>query len=112
DKERTYISNRLPFVSKFINKTFGHRTITHSLTLFFFLLFLFSYLELNIFISSGFLIGYLSHIILDMFNKKGVQLFYPFKIKVRLMKIATGTISENFFKYLLIATAFTLIVYK
>lgn len=110
DKERTYISTRIPHVSKFINKSFGHRTITHSLTFFLVLVYLFSYLEINMYLSAGFLVGYLSHIILDMFNIQGVQLFYPFKSKVTIMKIKTSTIYETIFKYLLIVSVFVLII--
>ena len=41
------------------------------------------------FIIAG-LIGALSHVVLDMFNKKGVPLFFPYPKKVSLMDIKSG----------------------
>jgi len=97
-------------ISTYLERKFGHRTITHSLigwlifsVLFFFiivisfpLLYLYNYccgipqsgtfvifnLSFDIYLfrwSSAFSIGYFSHLILDMFNKRGSQLFWPDK---------------------------------
>ncbi|MBQ9825902.1 MAG: metal-dependent hydrolase [Firmicutes bacterium] len=41
------------------------------------------------FIIAG-LIGALSHVVLDMFNKKGVPLFFPYPKKVSIMDIKSG----------------------
>ena len=54
-----------------------HRKFTHS----FLAMVLYSFAVLCIYppLAKPFLIGYLSHIIIDLFNKKKVQIFYPFK---------------------------------
>ncbi len=67
---------------------FSHRKITHSLLfliiLFFILFYLnFIYFNFNLDIIIGMLLGYLSHIIADMFTYRGVLFFWPFNIKVR-----------------------------
>ena len=41
------------------------------------------------FIIAG-LIGALSHVVLDVFNKKGVPLFFPYPKKISIMDIKTG----------------------
>lgn len=70
-------------VSKFINKSFGHRTFTHSglwLIPFGFLIYYFrntAYLSLFI----GMFIGLFSHLISDTLTKGGVPWFWPFKRK-------------------------------
>ncbi len=71
----------LPF-SKFINRRFGHRTITHSLIVLLGTSLLAAYLEITFFHSSQFtkvyFLGYSNHLILDMMTVQGVPLFYPF----------------------------------
>lgn len=62
-----------------------HRTYTHS------------FLALGLFSSAvyficrpmaiPFAIGYASHLLLDIFNKRGMQLFFPFKWKISLNKV-------------------------
>ena len=71
----------LPF-SRFLNRRYGHRTITHSLvTMIGFSLFL-AYLEATFLHSSIyskiFFLAYFSHLILDMMTVQGVPLLYPF----------------------------------
>lgn len=57
-----------------------HRTFTHSF-LGMVLFGLVSYLAVRP-IALPFLVGYTSHIVADLFNKKGLQLFFPFKWKL------------------------------
>ena len=71
-------------IAKWLDKNYGHRTITHSLTLFLPLLLL-CRLAGGLFMgeeSSSYLLifgfAYLSHLILDMLTVHGVPLFYPF----------------------------------
>jgi inner membrane protein len=106
DLKKSLIGRLFWFISKPIERHFGHRTVTHSLIgwglaslLFglcaasaFFLLDHFHYTPAiaNFFkipesqavhhllrIIVAFSIGYASHILLDMFNPRGVQLFWP-----------------------------------
>ncbi len=71
----------LPF-SRFINRRFGHRTITHSLIVLLGTSLVAAYLEITFFHSSQFtkiyFLGFSSHLILDMMTVQGVPLFYPF----------------------------------
>jgi inner membrane protein len=70
-------------ISKWLDRNYGHRTITHSLA--FYLIFgaLVAFIE-RIFsneqtITLIFFFAYLSHLIFDMMTKQGVPLLYPFK---------------------------------
>lgn len=83
DTPKTIIGGAVHPIAKWINRRYGHRTLTHSLT-FFGLLLLFImilrhftgfdevYVKIYIF-------AYLSHLILDMMTIQGVPLLYPFK---------------------------------
>lgn len=69
---------RLKFLSSWIEKKFGHRTITHSfLGVFIVSLLSLPLLFMGIPAYSMFVIGYFSHPLLDMFNKEGVQIYWP-----------------------------------
>ena len=89
DLTRSTISKICYPISQFIEDNFGHRTMTHSLigwavaTAVFGLL-----VEIGVWIFpippqlitrwiAAFAIGYLSHLILDMFNPRGVNLLWP-----------------------------------
>lgn len=88
DHTKSVIGKLFYPLAKYLDKNFGHRTLTHSLSfmvpIFVFLLFL----ELNIlnpiFETKGinysliFLFAFLSHLILDMLTVQGIPLFYPF----------------------------------
>ncbi len=66
-----------------INRRYGHRTITHSAFALLVLTLLFAFCERAIHGELEntwfFFWGYLSHIVLDMLTVQGVKLFYPFK---------------------------------
>lgn len=52
----------------------------------------------------GFVVAYISHIIADSFNGKGVPLFWPICTKkIHIMKITTGGVSEPIFMVVFIA---------
>lgn len=92
DTRKSLIGKLLPFISGPIERKFGHRTATHSLigwtiaNLGFGILLAFLFLayykttpwSINYFrMVAAFSFGYLSHLILDMFNPRGVQLLWP-----------------------------------
>ncbi|WP_318618277.1 metal-dependent hydrolase [Sporosarcina sp. YIM B06819] len=90
------IGRKLPLLSKLINTVFGHRTFTHSL------LFLVTVaVLLNAFIPSealkvGFLVGMVSHYVLDMATKKGIKLLFPLSMTVRFpVTTKTGSKIES-----------------
>jgi len=78
DSRRTLVGRILYPISHLIYKRFAHRTITHSWIPLLFLLDL--YLATREHFVLFFLIGYASHIFLDMFNISGVAFFYPKKL--------------------------------
>ena len=78
DSSRTLVGRLLNPISHFIYKRFAHRTITHSWVPLLFLLSL--YLITREHFVLFFLIGYASHIFLDMFNTSGVAFLYPKKL--------------------------------
>lgn len=71
----------LPF-SRFINRRYGHRTITHSLIMMIGLSMFLAFLETTFLHTSVyskiFFLAYFSHLILDMLTVQGVPLLYPF----------------------------------
>lgn len=86
-------------LSEFINSYSGHRGITHYpitwLLMGFIMWFLWRFISMPEWLDIvllwsmiGFLVGYLSHILLDTFNSAGIALFYPFW--KRRVKIPTG----------------------
>ena len=82
DHTKSLIGKMFFPLSKYLSVRFGHRTITHSLVVFFPLVFLAHFLE-DYYLGSNdyyliFLFGYLSHLILDMVTIQGIPLFYPF----------------------------------
>ena len=96
DHPRSVIGKLFPYISIPIERKYGHRTITHSLigwlifTALFVVLILLGVLIFGLVSGFGFRISYLvprwiaafsisylSHLILDMFNKRGSQLFWP-----------------------------------
>ena len=106
DMPKSFVGRFFFFISKPLERKFGHRTLTHSLigwllaSIFFATLasiafFICTEFNLNAAIATfidiplqdrhghilriiaAFSIGYLSHLILDMFNPRGIQLFWP-----------------------------------
>ena len=77
----------------------SHRGMTHSI-LFALIFFILGVITGKLFGTAGFLIGagvtvgIFSHILLDMLNPKGVQLFFPLPMRVHLATIATDTLGD------------------
>jgi len=93
DTPKSTVGRIFYFVSAPLERRFGHRTITHSFvgllifTLAFFLIIILPSLVIGNWTLdilslaprwlAAFSISYFSHIVLDMFNKRGSQLFWP-----------------------------------
>ncbi|MBE5962178.1 MAG: metal-dependent hydrolase [Lachnospiraceae bacterium] len=77
DIPRSFVGSRVKSVSKWIHKTFGHRTITHSIWFLAGMSALFDLVDRNLAIAVA--VGVLSHIVLDILTPRarGVALFYP-----------------------------------
>lgn len=82
DNTQSPIGRMVGPLAYWINKRYGHRTITHSLPALVVLSLCFAFTERAIkeeaVLVWFFFWGYLSHIVLDMCTIQGVKLFYPF----------------------------------
>lgn len=89
DSPTSTIGKPLKFVSKLINKVFGHRTITHSgLWLIPLLILCFKWKDP---LSIGYTLGFVSHLISDTMTSGGVAWLYPLeKKRLRLTRIRSG----------------------
>ncbi|ENX6701317.1 metal-dependent hydrolase, partial [Escherichia coli] len=89
DHPKSFLGQRLKWISKPIARAFGHRGFTHSLLAVFALLVTF-YLKVpeSWFIPAdalqGMVLGYLSHILADMLTPAGVPLLWPCRWRFRL----------------------------
>ena len=102
DEPNSFIGRRSFGLSKLINRLFGHRGFTHSLTCWIMLAIL-SLLYSNTFTISISL-GYLFHLMGDLFSTSGLRLFLPFSEKRVKMFITyqTGGTREKMIFYLCI----------
>ena len=79
DTEASLLGKTVPPVSRWIERRFGHRTLTHSwLFIAALALLLLPMVLLDGEIYFCFLVGYASHPLLDSMTVNGVRLFYPF----------------------------------
>lgn len=100
DCPTSLIGRRVKLISWGLNKAFGHRGFTH--TPFFTLLLAFILILLSntvpetwqgpyLVMTGGLILGYFSHLILDMFTKEGIPALYPLSSKkFMFMKFKTG----------------------
>ena len=104
DIKNSYISKTFPKLHKTLGSKFRHRGMTHSLIFIYILCNIFNllvqYTENNVvFIcsSAGFILGYLSHLCLDLLTKEGIEIFYPVSINFSLLPIKTSSKTERLF---------------
>ena len=92
DKNGSWISRQVPFVDRFFSM-FGHRTLTHSLLFTTGVAVLFGLLHAPVWLTVGFVIGWISHPIIDLFNPQGVHLLWPLpkKLWIRFPGFMTTT---------------------
>lgn len=79
DHPQSYLGRKIRFLSNILYSTIGHRTFTHSFLFTFILGIIVSFFNYSL--STGLVIGILSHILLDMLTARGVSIFYPFNKK-------------------------------
>lgn len=89
DHPKSFLGQRLKWISKPIARAFGHRGFTHSLLAVFGLLTLFYLKVPESWIVpadaiQGMVLGYLSHILADMLTPAGVPLLWPCRWRFRL----------------------------
>lgn len=83
DHTKSFIGKLVYPIAKFINRKYGHRTITHSLMFYIVGYVIVSFIAKSVnaspVIPHIYLWAYGSHLIFDMLTKQGIPLFYPFK---------------------------------
>lgn len=101
------IGKQLPILSKIINLIFGHRSFTHSLLFLVIIVFLMNTFLSYETVTAGLLVGMVSHYILDMGTRRGIQLFFPLDFRVRFpLTTKTGSMIENLIFSLLTLVSF------
>ncbi|MFD2617620.1 metal-dependent hydrolase [Terrilactibacillus laevilacticus] len=96
------LGRKIPVLARSIRILFGHRTITHSLLF----LFITGYLGYHFIpywnLTTGLMIGMISHLILDAATKQGIMLLFPLKMKIKLpITTHTGSQAEKIIRNLL-----------
>ena len=87
-----------------------HRSFTHSFLGLFIYTFILSY-AFNKAVIVPFFLAYLSHILIDLFNKKGLTLFYPVKSRFCLnLCDANGMINKLLFSLFLVLNVVVLVM--
>lgn len=98
DSARSTVSETVPGVG-IVGRFFTHRTVTHSLLVTVVIWFFLTHFAMPWYILAGVVIGWSSHWFIDMFNREGVQLFWPLPIWVKFlpreMGIETGGYAEK-----------------
>lgn len=101
DTPASKIGRNIPIFSFLLNLIFGHRGLWHSI-----LASVFFYVLLNnyfpYYIAVLFCIGYLSHLILDMFTPEGVPLLFPVLKRFSIPIVRTGGIVEYLFLFFMV----------
>lgn len=96
DWQTSKIGQKIKPISRVINFLFGHRTLFHSPCLYLCIWLLVRDYRPNWFWYAQFFVaGAGSHLMLDMFNAKGIPLFYPWTKHFYLAKIKSGGRAER-----------------
>lgn len=102
-------------VSAAMQLVFGHRGIFHTLLfpiVLSLILILCHFFSANIVFLLPLLIGYISHLLLDLFNPEGVPLLWPLNIKFSVPLAETGSFMERIVFVLLVFAEVSLIYPK
>ncbi|MDT3960157.1 metal-dependent hydrolase [Staphylococcus kloosii] len=78
------IGRKIRVLSFFIRLLFGHRTFTHSILFIVIIGFALYVIQTPQYYFITIITGLISHVILDMLTPKGVKLFYPIPLTVKL----------------------------
>lgn len=111
DLRTSTIGKTLKPVSAVANKMFGHRTLFHGPILYLLLYFILmlNYPQAQMY-GIAFLFGVTSHLLLDMLNKVGIPLFYPFSRRFHIANIKTGGKGERIAASLLLIAGVALAI--
>ena len=97
DSGKSMMSQHFLFLPKLIKKIFGHRGFIHSPLFIFALYYLLSH-STNLQVQqlgAGLAIGMISHLVLDLFTKMGIPIFFPiWTKKISFSSMKTGSKAE------------------
>lgn len=114
DHPQSLIGRVFPFISKYILKKYGHRTVTHSLVSILAIMIIASpALFFSISIYAALSLAFASHIFIDLFNRSGVKLLAPFSQKEYIsfrtpeLRIMVSSWQEYVVLFLIVLLGFT-----
>lgn len=106
DHPDSKVGNKFGFFSKFIEKTFGHRGLFHTI----YIAILFAWL-ISLFFAKqyayAFFIGYVSHLFIDGFTKMGINFLHP----LSTLRLHGFVETRSTMEYLLLICFGILVVY-
>ena len=89
-------------LAKVINVIFGHRTLFHSPILYILTYTILTQLYPQYYwLTFPFCIGAASHLMLDIFNKKGISLFYPYSKRYYIIGLDSAGTGEVIFRLIM-----------
>jgi inner membrane protein len=108
------IGRKIRILSFFIRLLFGHRTFTHSILFIVIIGFGLYVIQTPQYYFITIITGLISHVILDMLTSKGVKLFYPIPLTVKLpITFKTGGLVDlSLASALIIGSLYTLFKYN
>ncbi|SFR07099.1 metal-dependent hydrolase [Desulfoscipio geothermicus] len=118
DSPESFVGARVPVLPTAIGGTLGHRGATHSLLAGLFWAILIAVIAMIAgwkqpqTLLIAFLAGYISHLILDIFNPAGVPLLWPLPVRFTIPLMHTGGILEKLLVFPVISGWVLLEVYK
>jgi inner membrane protein len=118
DSTESFLGSRIPVLPSAVRMTVGHRGPLHSLAAAITLYLSFSWLHLWIFaglppeLPLWILAGYVSHLLLDMFNPAGVPLLWPLPRRLGIPLIQTGGVLENLIAFPVVTCLYSFLIYK
>jgi inner membrane protein len=114
DHPQSLIGRVFPFISKYILKKYGHRTVTHSLLSILIVMVTASpALFFSVSLYAALVLSFSSHIFIDLFNRSGVKLLAPFSQKEYIsfrtpeLRIMVSSWQEYVVLFLIALLAFT-----
>jgi inner membrane protein len=108
DIPKSWVGRKSGVVSEILKIVFGHRGFIHSVWMGLVISFgLYLVLGME---STGFLLGYFSHLFLDGFTKQGVYLFYPIKWRTSGWLKSGGVVDWGLFFVFLVLCVLMLVL--
>lgn len=110
DIKGSKMNNKMGIVGKAVSATSSHRGFYHTPILYIVLYFLMG-IVLPESIAFGFLVGAMSHLVLDTFNSKGIMWFWPITRKhFHIASIRTRTAGESAFMIVMVVVTILFVI--